>query len=377
MAYSDSDQRRVYLACRAIFTGPNALLRRSKKVRELVSTHQGSLQPLIQEFTTEKVINIIKHLLEKEIFQSDVKAKIEFPELFRSSPTRDAQRAASENDAARSTAEALEEVATRENTNESDDEKPKLPENAFKFDNASLNDVHKLRHTAVHRLPTTCRGVETLVKSAIRFAEALQDLLRAAQLETLRLEIDRQITTMELSKNSLEDAFCQGLQKIKRQREELDLQEKELAAKIISEDRDNNCLVGSVLQDSLSKLFDTIPAEENADDVDQLSNTNEKHPKDDAPIVNHATEIPSSTTKVPFITGSNDFHGFNPFEPSTIKRPVFDISTLNLSEPMRALMRERGLVEASTTGYSNGFHGFNPFEPLTIKNPLTDFRLGA
>lgn len=121
--YSDSDQRRVYLACRAIFTGTNAQLRRSKKVRELVSTHRRSLQPLIQEFTAEKVVNIIKNLLEKEIFQSDVKAKIEFPELFRSSPTRDAQRAASENDAARSAAEALEEVASREGAKESDDEK--------------------------------------------------------------------------------------------------------------------------------------------------------------------------------------------------------------------------------------------------------------
>jgi DNA polymerase kappa len=52
-----------------------------------------------------------------------VKAKIEFPEQFHSSPTRDAERAPSENDAARSAAEALEEVALREDTKESDEGK--------------------------------------------------------------------------------------------------------------------------------------------------------------------------------------------------------------------------------------------------------------
>jgi hypothetical protein len=36
MAYSDADQRRVYLACRPIFAGNNALLRKTKKIRDLV-----------------------------------------------------------------------------------------------------------------------------------------------------------------------------------------------------------------------------------------------------------------------------------------------------------------------------------------------------
>jgi DNA polymerase kappa len=149
----------------------------------------------------------------------------------------------------------------------------KLPQHAFKLDDVSLDDIlfatHKLRHTAVRRLPTTCRGVETLVKSAICFAEAIQDPLRAAKLERLRSEIDSQITTLELSKTSLEDALCQELRKIKRQREELDLREIELAAKMISEGRNNNCLAGGLLQDSLGEIFDVKPAEENAGDVDQ------------------------------------------------------------------------------------------------------------
>lgn len=131
MAYSAVDRCRVYLACRPIFAGNNALLRKLKKIRELLLTHQKSIQPLIQDFSIEKVADIVKILLEKRIFQSDVKAKIEFPELFHSSPARDAQRATSENDAARSAAEVLEEVASREDNNKSDDEELETAENAI------------------------------------------------------------------------------------------------------------------------------------------------------------------------------------------------------------------------------------------------------
>lgn len=121
MAHSVTDKRRVYLACRPIFAGSNALLRKTKKVRELVTKHRTRLHQLIQDFTLDKVVDILKALLEEQIFQSDVKAKIEFPELFHSSPARDVQRAASEDDAARSAADALEEVASQEEGDESND----------------------------------------------------------------------------------------------------------------------------------------------------------------------------------------------------------------------------------------------------------------
>ncbi|KAH8696296.1 hypothetical protein BGW36DRAFT_397879 [Talaromyces proteolyticus] len=352
MAYSAADKRRVYLACRPIFAGNNALLRKAKKIREL------------------KVVDIIKILLEKQIFQSDVKAKIEFPELFHSSPARDVQRAASENDAARSAAEALEEVASREEGNESDDEEPtsvvhlnqnvsngstpieqrpdiislypmyfpyqaqhailsrvqsvledccfeftriwkpsileeqgwdcaaaveltkwtklfvkkseKFPEHAFKLSGTSLNKIlfatNKLRHTAVHRLPTTSRGVEALVKSAMILAETLQDPLRTAQLEDLQLEIDSKIKAMELNKNVLEDTLGQELQKIQQQREELDMLEKALAARIIREDRENKVLIGSLLEESVNRLFDEGASRMNSgpEDADQISDAEEK-----------------------------------------------------------------------------------------------------
>jgi hypothetical protein len=108
MQYATAERRRVFLAYRALFAGERAMLRKSKKVREVVEKHKSSFQPLIREFGNDKIIGILKELLAGRIFQSELRAKVEFPELFRSSPARDVQRTTSENDAARSEAEALE-----------------------------------------------------------------------------------------------------------------------------------------------------------------------------------------------------------------------------------------------------------------------------
>lgn len=110
MASTSADRRRVFLAFRTVFTGPQAQIRRVKKVREAIEQHKASFQPLIKDFGLEKVVDIVKTLLDNCIFESEAKAKIAFPELFQSSPARDVQRNESENDAARSAAEALEEV---------------------------------------------------------------------------------------------------------------------------------------------------------------------------------------------------------------------------------------------------------------------------
>jgi hypothetical protein len=112
MAYSSVDKRRVFLAYRTVFTGPNAHIRKSKKVREVIQQHRKSFEPLIKDFGFNKVVDIVKALLDQRVFESELKAKIAFPELFRSSPARDVQRNASENDAARSAAEALEVLSS-------------------------------------------------------------------------------------------------------------------------------------------------------------------------------------------------------------------------------------------------------------------------
>lgn len=163
----------------------------------------------------------------------------------------------------------------------------KLPQHAFKLCGTPLKETlfatNKLRHTAVHRLPTSCRGVEALVNSARILAETLQDPLRTAQLENLQHELNSKTKAMELNKNVLEDTFSLELQKIQRQREELDMQEKQLTARIIRDDREKKFLIGNLLEESVYRLFDEEAGLFNgvSDGADRISDAEERQPSTD------------------------------------------------------------------------------------------------
>lgn len=143
MQYSSADKRRVFLAYRTVFVGPHAQLRKPKKVREVIEARQSAFGPLINDFGLEKIIEIVKILLNGGIFQSELKAKIAFPELFRTTPSRDVQHAESENEVARSEAEALEDlhsvddVEDKENNVMDEDEVEDLADGKFSNDSCS------------------------------------------------------------------------------------------------------------------------------------------------------------------------------------------------------------------------------------------------
>ncbi|KAI1806348.1 hypothetical protein F4811DRAFT_161490 [Daldinia bambusicola] len=112
MANQAEHRRRVYLACRAVFVGQKAELRKAKKVREEIERWPQVLRPLTRDLSIENVVEILRDLLTQNIFKSERKAKAEFPDLFYTPPEQDVKREASEIDAAKSTAEVLEEVAS-------------------------------------------------------------------------------------------------------------------------------------------------------------------------------------------------------------------------------------------------------------------------
>ena len=113
MAKNPPDERLVYLALKDIFRGADAQLRRPKKVRELIQKHQRrtDVRNLIQEHNIDNVCNAAKVLLEQQVFESTLKAKIRFPEVFEVSPVQSAEREASEAEAAKTEAEAIRDVA--------------------------------------------------------------------------------------------------------------------------------------------------------------------------------------------------------------------------------------------------------------------------
>ena len=113
MAKNLPDERLVYLALTNVFKGADAQVRNLKKIRERIqkNQHYGGVQDLINEHNLDSVSSTAKVLLEQNIFESTLKAKIRFPEVFEVSPAQSAERAASEAEAAKTEAHAIRDAA--------------------------------------------------------------------------------------------------------------------------------------------------------------------------------------------------------------------------------------------------------------------------
>jgi hypothetical protein len=88
----------------------------------------------------------------------------------------------------------------------------KIPAHAIDSEsNTSLEDVflstNILRHTAVHRLPTSAKRIYEMIQSAARPAKTLGDQPRAAKLERLHLEIKSRLRDMEIKKHSAQNSI--------------------------------------------------------------------------------------------------------------------------------------------------------------------------
>lgn len=139
----------------------------------------------------------------------------------------------------------------------------KLPAHAFTLSDGSSLDfllffANKLRHSAVHRLRLIAWGVSQLVESAQNLAEVLQDSLRTAQLKEIHLDIDSEVKAMELNRNVLEDEFARQLEEIAQQRRDLNEKEERLRADLHAKDLANTLLIGSLLEESVKRIFDQV-----------------------------------------------------------------------------------------------------------------------
>ncbi len=110
MAVSVQDQQRIFLAYRALFHGQNGQVRQPKAIKRILVSNKQSTSPLVRSFGFDKVVSVLKGLLERGVFSSELKAKLAFPVLYETSPEQDARREASDVGAAREEAEALQEV---------------------------------------------------------------------------------------------------------------------------------------------------------------------------------------------------------------------------------------------------------------------------
>ncbi len=69
-----------------------------------------------------------------------------------------------------------------------------------------------LRHTAVHRLRTTVRGVRKLILDAVTFAEALRDSIWIPQLRDLLGRVEAEIKDKENKEYALDGGITAILQ---------------------------------------------------------------------------------------------------------------------------------------------------------------------
>lgn len=104
----------MYLHCRNVFTGPNARVRKVKKVRKLLEKNQHSFATLADDYNLETICNVAKELLDAGIFNSTSKAETQFPELFRSPDGGWEEGDSSDFNATRSKVDAMEEVISSE-----------------------------------------------------------------------------------------------------------------------------------------------------------------------------------------------------------------------------------------------------------------------
>ena len=111
-AQNSPDEKLVYLALKGVFKGQDAQIRREKKVRKLIQRHQNQsdIRSLIQKHSLDSLCHVARMLLEEQVFESTLKAKIRFPDIFKVSPIQTAERTISESKAAKIEAAAIQGV---------------------------------------------------------------------------------------------------------------------------------------------------------------------------------------------------------------------------------------------------------------------------
>lgn len=136
-----------------------------------------------------------------------------------------------------------------------------VPRAAVNVDTGPLSEsaifaVDRLRHAAVHRLPTTAAGVLQMVLSAAGLATTLNDTGRAARIERLYHEIQALVRDMKINKEFLESRLDKELKDFDDQRIKLDNRERDAVAAMIRDDDEYQSSMSSPLDQTVASLFD-------------------------------------------------------------------------------------------------------------------------
>ena len=108
-----------------------------------------------------------------------------------------------------------------------------------------------LRHSAVHRLPTSAAGILNMLHAAMTFAEALNDPKRAERVAEIKTQLEASIEEIVQHQNLLERKLKEQLEDIARRRAELDELERSSIKEMLATDKEQRTVVGSALESFL------------------------------------------------------------------------------------------------------------------------------
>ncbi|KAI9718433.1 MAG: hypothetical protein M1812_004154 [Candelaria pacifica] len=108
-----------------------------------------------------------------------------------------------------------------------------------------------LRHSAVHRLPTSVAGILKMLHAANFFAEALNDSKRAEKLVEIRIQLEASVEEILQHQYLLERKLRDQLEDIARRRAELDELERLSIEEMLATDKKQRTEVGSAFESFL------------------------------------------------------------------------------------------------------------------------------
>ncbi len=131
-----------------------------------------------------------------------------------------------------------------------------LPPSAIKsIPGKSIDEVlfgtSTLRHSAVHRLPTSAAGILNMLSAAIVFVEALNDPKRAEKVTEIKAYLETSIEEIVQHQNLLERKLTDQCKDIARRRAELDELERSSIEDMLTTDKRQRAAVGFALESFL------------------------------------------------------------------------------------------------------------------------------
>lgn len=133
-----------------------------------------------------------------------------------------------------------------------------------------------LRHSAVHRLPTSAAGILKMLDTAITFTEALNDTERATQIRTIKEKLAIAVEDIIQRQTLLECKLSDQLKDFTKRRAEIDELERLAVEDMLYNDKLHRNSAGSVVEDLLADLKKTShPCTTKEESVQESDNPNE------------------------------------------------------------------------------------------------------